>query len=277
MKGSLRHAQLDIAGAPKVQNPLVSEITLMTGTLWHEFIHNTLRSLGVPYLAEVNMTPWLPPGWAGTADALIWNPDLKAFVLTDFKTTKGESLRYIRQGGAKEEHIAQVSLYWHGAKKMGIPLVKEASIFYLPKNDTRSKDDLVEPILAAFTPLPAKQLHTEAKQRWGRISDYVKSVGGEPGQPVPDLGRPLGDWITDDLAAVQERQQKVYFDRASGVHETKLVPHWSAAFCPFPDELCSCSTQGVTKIGFFDVDGEYVPRRGYEDVEVTVDSPAWTP
>lgn len=277
LKGSLRHAQLDVAGAPKRTNPLLSEITLMTGTLWHEWIHDTLRRLGVPYMAEVNMTPWLPPGWAGTADALIWSPEHKAFVLRDFKTSKGESMRYIRQGGAKEEHIAQVSLYWHAAKKMGIPLVKEAEVYYLPKNDTRSKDEIVEPILASFTPLPAKQLHAEAKQRWGRISEYTRSLGGEPGQPTPKPDRPLKGWLTDELEPVQQRTQRVYFDRATGTHEVKLVPHWSAAFCPFPNELCDCSTQGTTKVGYFDIDGEWIPRKGYEDVELTVDPPAWQP
>jgi len=274
LKGSLRHAQLDVAGAPKRTNPLLSEIILMTGTLWHEWIHDTLRRLGVPYMAEVNMTPWLPPGWAGTADALIWSPEHKAFVLCDFKTSKGESMRYIRTGGAKEEHIAQVSLYWHAAKKMGIPLVKEAHIWYMPKNDTRSKDEIIEPITATFAPLPAKQLHDEAKKRWGRISDYTISLGGEPGQPTPKPDRPLKGWLTDELEPVQKRTQRVYFDRATGTHEVKLVPHWSAAFCPFPNELCDCSTQGTNKIGFWDIDGEYVPRRGYEHIAPEVE-PAW--
>jgi hypothetical protein len=31
LKGSLRHAQLDVAGAPKVRSEITSEITLMTG------------------------------------------------------------------------------------------------------------------------------------------------------------------------------------------------------------------------------------------------------
>jgi hypothetical protein len=51
----------------------------------------------------------------------------------------------------------------------------------------------------------------------------------------------------------------------------KLVPHWSAAYCPFPDELCDCSKHGETKIGMFDVDGStYIPRKGYEEIEPVV-------
>lgn len=263
--GSLRHAQLDVAGAPKRTSVLLSEITLKTGTLWHEWLHDTLRRLGVGYMAEVNMTPWLPPGWAGTADAFIWRPDIKGFVLVDFKTTKGEALKFIRRDGAKPEHIAQASAYWHAAKKMGIPLARAIGVLYLPKNDTRSKDELIEPILVDFEPLPAKQLHAEMRLRWGRVSEYVTSLGGKPGQEV--RARPLAGWVTDALEPVQDLVQRIFLDRATGMRDVKLVPHWSAAYCPFPEELCDCSTQGTTKIGFYDTDGEYFPRRGFEDIE----------
>ena len=158
-----------MAGAPKVQSELLSEITLKTGTFWHEYIHDTLRRLGVPYMAEVNMTPWLPTGWAGTLDALFWNPELRAFVLTDFKTKKGEGMRWVREKGAAEEHRLQTSAYWHAAKKMGVPLAKVVGVFYLPKNDTRSKDELIEPLLVDFQPYPARTLHAQMKKRWGRI------------------------------------------------------------------------------------------------------------
>lgn len=266
--GSLRHAQLDVAGAPKIQSELLSDITLKTGSMWHEWIHATLRRLGVPYMAEVNMTPWLPTGWAGTLDALFWNPELKGFVLTDFKTTKGESIRWLKRDGAKEDHRLQTSAYWHAAKKMGVPLVKAVAVFYLPKNDTRGKDDVVEPVLFDFDPLPARSLHAEMKKRWGRISDYKKSIpsstAGALWVPDPEA------WITDELEPVQERVQKLQFDRNTETWELLLKPHWSTDYCPFPVELCDCSTQGQTKLGFYDVDGTYYPRRGFEDVEPLV-------
>lgn len=267
--GSLRHAQLDVAGAPKRISPLLSEITLKTGTMWHEWLHNTLRRLGVPYMAEVNMTPWLPDGWAGTLDALFWHPTLKAFVLTDFKTQKGEGMRFIRRDGAKVEHIAQASAYWHAARKMGVPLAKKVGVLYLPKNDTKNKDELIEPLLVDFEPLPVRALHADMKKRWGRISEYVTSLGGQPGHPVNVTS--LEGWLTDALEPVQEREQRIYYDRQLGIHEVKLVPHWSAGFCKFPEALCDCSSQGTTKIGFYDTDGEYVPRPGYEDIEPTVE------
>lgn len=266
--GSLRHAQLDVAGAPRRSSELISEITLMTGTMWHEWLHDTLRRLGIPYMAEVNLTPWLPDGWAGTADALMWEPELGGFVLVDFKTTKGESLKFIRRDGAKQEHIAQASAYWYAAKKMGIPMVKAIGVLYLPKNDTRSRDELIEPLMVDFEPLPQRALHAEMKKRWGRVSEYITSLGGTPGQEVSV--RPLADYLTDALEPPQEREQRVYLDKATGTYDVVLVPHWSTAYCPYDVELCPCSTQGQTKIGFYDLDGSYIPRSGYEKIKPTV-------
>lgn len=277
--GSLRHTQLGVAGAPTRTRGLLDEFVMMTGTLWHEWLHSTLRGLGVPYMAEVNLTPWLPPGWGGTADALIWNPGLKGWVLQDWKTTKGESLKFIRRDGAKAEHVAQTSAYWHAARKMGLPMVKRITVLYLPKNDTRSKDELVEPLLVDFDPLPAKALHGTMKQRAGRVSEYVASLPFDPKDVGEVNVRPLSDWVTDALEPVQEREQRKFLDRATGTWDVKLMPHWSAAYCPFAEELCDCSTQGQTKIGFFDTDGEYIARKGYEDVAVTVTPPdiTWQP
>lgn len=259
-----------MAGAPKVTSELLSEITLMTGTMWHEFIHDTLRRLGVPYMAEVNLNPWLPPGWGGTADAVIWHPELKGFVLTDYKTQKGEGMRYIAKDGPKAEHKAQASAYWYALKKMGIPLVKKIGVYYLPKNGVRGQE--IEPILADFDPLPARALHKLMNERSGRVSDYIASL--EPGNVEKWRNATLQDWITDELAPPSEREQRVYYDRKNGIWELKLVPHWTAGFCPYPDELCSCSTQSTTKIGFYDLDGTYYARTGFEEIEPTVEPPA---
>ncbi|MDE2101494.1 MAG: hypothetical protein KGL39_29885 [Patescibacteria group bacterium] len=232
------------------------------GSLVHEDIHRILRKIGVPYMAEVNMTPWLPRGWGGTADAFVWNPDLKAFVLTDFKTSKGESMKYIANGGAKIEHVKQTSAYWHAAKKMGLPLVKKIGVYYLPKNDTRGGG--VEPLLMEFEPVPVRDLAKDMKYRHGRVTEYVDSLPYFLRDRID--GAPVEHWVTDALEPVQQREQKLYWDRYSDTWELKLVPHWSAAYCPYPHELCDCGSQGTTKIGFYDFDGTYYPRDGYEDI-----------
>lgn len=257
-------------------------ITLHTGTMWHEMIHDTLRRLGVPYMAEVNLTPWLPKGWGGTSDAAVWNPELKAFVLTDYKTRKGEGMRFIVRDGAKEDHRFQTSLYWHGWKKMGVPLAKKVGVFYLPKNDTRNRDEIIEPVLADFEPIPQRELTQIAKKRFNRLLEYedslpfvpesvqLREMGVEPDEvDVPEVE--IDHWLTDALEPPQPREQRVYFDRKTETWDVKLVPHWSAPYCPFPDTLCDCSTHGETKIGMFDVDGStYIPRKGYEEVEPIV-------
>jgi len=276
LTGSLRHAQLDVVGAPKIESELLSEITLMTGTMWHEYIHATLRREGVPYMAEVNMTPWMPLGWGGTLDGLMLNPELNAFVLCDFKTVKGEGIYYLNRDGAKDEHIHQVSLYWHAAKQMlkgTAKIAKVCAVYYLPKNDTRRKDETIEPVLADFEPIPLADLTSVTKYRADRVDAYKASLVNnmrEHDDSSPTVnGFALSSWLTDELEPVQERVQNIYFDRKTDTYDVKLMPHWSTAYCPFPEELCDCNTQGQTKIGMVDETGQYHPRPGYEHVKPT--------
>lgn len=261
----LRHAQLEAAGAPKKPRSFADSMTLQIGTLVHEWLHNAMRSLGVPYMAEVTLDPWMPKGWGGTADAVIWSPEYKAFILVDYKTTKGESLRYRTRSGASEEHITQTSIYWHSLKKMGLPIVKKVAILYIPKNATRSKDEVIEPLLVEFDPIPLRTLQAQMSERKRRVDEYV---GGLP-KPNP---RPLtlDEFLTDTLAPERPREQRVYFDKASGTEVLKLIPHWTSQFCPYPPELCGCSTHGSTIIGRYDERGEYTPRAGFEEIEPVV-------
>jgi len=266
IKGSLRHAALDVAGAPKKPRSIIDQITLQTGTMWHEYIATTMSRLGIPIMQEINVTPWLPTGWAGTLDGLAWSPKDKGFVLLDYKTCRGSALKWIARDGAKVEHQAQASAYWYAVEKMGLPLVKKIAVIYVPK-DPAGKD-LTEPLQVTFAPLPKKELHADMANRWGTISGYVTSLGGTPGQPVEV--KTLQGWVTDSLPPVQAREQKLYLDRATGMSEVRLVPNWSTAYCQFEDDLCNCSDQGQTKIGVYDTDGTYLPRAGYEATEPTV-------
>ena len=258
----LRHAQLDRAGAPKKPRPLVDQIVLHTGTMWHKQLGKWLVKNGVPVMVEVNLNPWLPKGWGGTADQIYWHPEYKAFFLTDVKTTKGESLKYRIRSGASEEHILQTSTYWHALKKMGLPLIKQIGVYYLPKNDTRSKDDLITPVMIEFEPLPVRALTAQMAARKKRVDTYLDSL--------PDNLKHVGDFLTDELEPVQPMIQRVYRDKASGDNVLKLVPHWTTQFCDYPAELCGCSEQKSTTIGRYDEAGNYTPRKGFEDIEPTV-------
>lgn len=268
--GSLRHAQLRAAGAPRTENELLSSVRLMTGTLWHSYFESVFKDAHMPVMTEVKLDPWLPEGWSGTADWLIWNADRKAFVLNDLKTIKSEGMRYIKANGAKPEHLWQASAYFWAAAEMGIPLVKGIGIYYLPLNPLTDDPDLA-PLYVELNPLPREQIWTRMEERWEFTRIYLASLDSEEGtKSFEDY------WITPQLAPPQERVQALRWNIPMNVWDVKLVPHWSATYCSFPSELCDCNEQKVEKIGHYQhlpactTPFGYVPRKGYEDVEVTV-------
>ena len=250
--GSLRHAQLHIAGAPKIASEVVSDIRLMTGTMWHEWLGKALVKAGIPFMQEVKVTPWLPDGWSGTADWIIWDAASRGFVLGDLKTIKGEGMRWIESGGAKNEHLWQVSAYWHALYDAGFPLVRGFAVLYWPMNDT-TDDSIIEPQIVECDPLPRETVYAVMEERWALTERYLAGVS---------LGN--GFLVTEELAPEMQREQKLSWNAKQSVFDLKLVPHWSTAYCPYADELCSCNTQGTTKIGHYTLEGEYVPREGYE-------------
>lgn len=266
--GPLRHSQLRLAGAPTHDSELTNDITLMTGTLWHEWIGEMLVRRGIPVVRELDVTPWLPEGWAGTADYLFWDPELQAWVLADLKTAKGESFRYLAKEGGKIEHLWQVSAYWHALASAGFELADRFNIIYLPKNDV--KDFKVEPIIAEATPLDIDILRDTMTTRWELTQEYMDSLGGD----IRGSNIENEYWTTDKLAPPMERIQSYWWNKDQQCFDVKLVPHWSAQFCPYDNDLCDCNEQGTTKIGHwerYNSNVQYVPRKGYEDIEPLVE------
>lgn len=279
--GSLRHSMLHAAGAPRIESELISDVVLQTGTFWHRFFGEALVKEGIPFMQEVNVTPWLPEGWAGTADWIFWHPKHEAFALGDLKTTKGESFRFLRDEGAKLEHMWQLSAYWYALEKMGLPLIKGVAVYYLPKNNTSDKAERVEPILHEFEPLPFQEVLDVMESRWAATKEYLESLDylDDPRWENPEMyitktvqESPIF-YVTEQLAEPQDRVQKLWWDGKAGVWNVKLVPHWSAAYCPYASDLCDCSEQGTEKIGHYSPDinatnwVEYTPRKGYEDIK----------
>src|SRR5690242_8541182 len=121
--GSLRHVQLAVAGAPKRPEAFVRRMPLYIGSAIHDLAHAALK--GQPYMAEVDVTPWMPDGWGGTADALRFNPETKTFRLQDYKSIMQRGIYYVLEDGAKEEHQAQASLYYYAAQDMGLDMEPE--------------------------------------------------------------------------------------------------------------------------------------------------------
>ena len=258
--GPLRHAQLRLAGAPTIESELTQEIILKTGNMWHEYVGEVLLGRGVPVVRELNVTPWLPEGWGGIADYLFFDPEYQAWVLADLKTQKGESFFYLEKEGAKIEHIWQLSAYYHALVEAGFEVVEGFSVIYLPKNNT-PRNKAVEPYIADCTPLPKEEVWEQMETRYTAVSRYLN---GEV-----------------ELEPPQERLQSYWWNAKQGVFDVKLVPHWSAEFCPYPDDLCDCNTAGTTKIGqfkYYEGDGlpdwpdtlVYEPRKGFEEIVPTV-------
>lgn len=221
-------------------------------------------------MREVKLGDWLPTGWTGTADFLFFDPSNEAWVLADLKTTKGESYRYLRDGGAKEQHIWQVSAYWHALVEMGLPMLDRFAVIYLPKNNTTDKHEKVDVLVTDVKPLDEDLVYGVMEERWEATEKYLDACFDMPGTTNTPK------WINEHLAPVQERLQKMWWSAKIGGWEVKLAPHWSAAYCDFEDDLCDCSEAGTTKIGtWYWVDDDeasepgllYTPRKGYESIE----------
>lgn len=269
MLGSLRHAQLDVANAPRVGRKVASDVRMETGTMWHERIAARLQKEGIPVMSEVIITPWLPAGWSGKPDWFIWNPEYKAFGLVDLKTIKGDGIRWIERDGPKEDHIWQTSLYWHGAKKMGLPLIKRIGIFYLPVSEARKGSPDPKPTFVEFDPLPWSTLQPVVEGRWKSVKEYLDSLPFDPTDPALAFLRGEGtndagvewrveDYLTDALAPVQGRVVQIKENKTSGFKDVKMVPHWSTSYCEFPLELCDCSLQSENKVGHIGPSGEFI-------------------
>lgn len=279
--GSLRHSQLRFVGAPELPRSIVDDIRTQTGWFWHRHINELLVGAGVPVLQEVNVTPWLPKGWSGTADWLFWHPEYEAFVLGDLKTAKGEAIKWKESSGMSEEHLWQLSAYWHALYEGGFPLLDKLSVLYLPMNNVMREDD-PEPTFIEASPLSAEVVYAQMAERKAAVDAYAEEIPIHNYQGLLEYCvdsatglDPEDYYLSDKLAPIMERVQKLVW--AKDKWDVKLFPHWLSDFCPFPNELCDCSEQGSTKVGHWVLrEGgvfagvEYIPREGYEEYEPEV-------
>ena len=249
---------------------------MMTGTMWHSFFEATFRRAKLPVMTEVKLDRWLPEGWSGTADWLMWSDEYKAFVLGDLKTIKGEGMSYVERDGIKDEHLWQLSAYWYACEAMGIPLIKAFQVMYLPQNVPTGEN--VTPLIAEGRPIDRAVVMHQMTDRWSKTKAYLEAGGfTDYHYEAPE------SYLNDLLAPEQERVQMLRWNGKQGVYDVKLAPHWSAAYCPYPNELCACSEQGTNKIGQFEYlhhpEGDqviYHPRSEdeFKDITPTVTPPS---
>lgn len=256
LTGSLRHLQLEMAGAPTIaggsvdQFDIVSGMRSFVGTAVHHYFENVVFR-GKPGMFEVKLDEWMLPGWSGTADWLLWDAERRAFVLGDLKTCKPGAIHHILTKGAKESHIWQISMYWHALYHMGIPLVDGWCIYYLPYTQLLAREGApVRPTLQVGYPLPWEAMKARAEYRQARVDEYLTSL------PIGESRSVLANYLTDALEPVQEREIRLTLNKQlkRPVIDAKLHPNWSTEFCPFPTELCDCREQKVNKIGHWDRD-----------------------
>ena len=226
-------------------------------------IHHDFEKIfrGRPVMLEVKLDPWLPEGWSGTCDWVVWNPERKAFVLGDLKTAKAEAMPWVLKEGVKESHQHQLSLYWYALRDMGIPLIHGYGVFYLPI--TQNERENVQPSWQEATPLPEEYMRALAAERWELTQAYLEAA------------QKAQRFLVDELAPVQPLELRTYWNKAAskakgketpGV-EVKLVPNWSTNYCDYPNELCDCSLQKPEKLGTWFAGEEGVtfrPSRGKE-------------
>lgn len=236
--------------------------------MWHHFYHEVLEKNGVAFMQEINVSPWLPEGWGGIADWLFWNDKYRAFHLSDLKSIKGEGLKWVADG-AKEDHLYQLSAYFHGLVDAKFPMMPEFSILYLPMNDTTDKYEVIAPIIAECEPLSRDHVFGMMEERGACTRDYLATIDAQRERNIRSSPPVPIDFVTDQLAEPMPRVHKCMWLKTKGLWEVKMVPHWSAMYCPYTDELCECNTGGVTKIGEWALtDGElvYTPRAGYGEI-----------
>jgi len=255
----LRFVQLRAAGAPEIPRPIIQNVRMFHGTLWHEWFHATLEAAGIKFIYEVNLNKWLPEGWGGTADWLFWHPTLEAYCLGDLKTVKGEGLYWIEKEGAKKDHIWQLSAYWHAIAKSGVPLVKGFGIMYWPMNDTNDTV-AINPVVEDCQPIPEDVIYGVMNGRRLEVENYCK-VYAE-----------TGEYLNAALAPMPDREQKIYWNKLQNVFDVKLVPVWYERFCDFDDTLCPRSS--TEKIGQWTLWRQYVPRQGYDHIKPEVNPSA---
>ncbi len=262
LDGSLRHIQLELAGAPQLPTDTASEINLAVGTAIHAIMENATRGLLV--MNEVKLDRWLPEGWGGTADVIAWDFERRCFVLGDLKTQKSGSLHYIHSGGAKKAHIWQVSAYYHALVAAGLPMLAACLVLYIPKSQlSASEGSPVYPSAQEVVPLPIEKVHAKMAEQKKAVDAYLASLDRTLTGPAA-AGN--GWYLTAALAPESPRVVALTLNKAlkRPVIDVKLVPGWETQYCSFPDELCGCRHQTATKVGSWDraEDGQlvYTPR-----------------
>lgn len=245
LDGSLRHAWLDLHGYPRLPKRFANQTRLDTGTYWHKRIMGWLQ--GAPAMFEVTLTPWLPEGWAGTFDILLYDAHQMDWHLKDLKTI--EDIKKVETWGIKGTNAIQTQAYAGAIAKMGLRLNPVAEVVYIPIAGDGEPTTFEVPVTPEAQEM-ARLTMLDVQQRVLAYTDLP---------PIPA-----------DLVHYRRTLEGVTVHGQS---------HMSRGFCPFHAEICGCKVESLkwTKlgtfrkvwgvIGFYGMDGE--PGLAPEGVDMT--------
>jgi hypothetical protein len=244
----LRHLQLGFVfpgdGIVTLEN-FSEVIPVTTGQLWHEFLSKAVRNCKYPCLSEINLDAGLPEGWTGTADLLV-TEDSNSWILYDLKTLYSlKALDYI----PKDEHIWQVSCYYHALREIGFS-VTDVILYYLPilpgtsgvsQTDSRGIPIIVEPIDKEIV---WEEMYEIRRSVLSFAESYEKGMFPENLAPFPDPTFKL--------------------QKLKTLWKVWAYPHWSYRYCIFGD-ICGCSNQPEKRLV-----AKYYPRSS--ELELFIDN-----
>lgn len=233
----VRFSQLEAVGTPTEPLEFLDRINMLTGTLHHTFIESWLKKRKDRWweliASEVDLTPYLPTGWTGTADWVFFDKEADHFILGDLKTIKPEAIQYLQ--GIKKDHLLQLSCYYTALQKAGYNMAPEIFVFYLPKS--RLWSHRVIPQQPTSTPLTGMTMVMNAIK--DRVDRYKNEGLGL--EPMPDPS------------------YKYSWNKLMSVFDVKEHPDWRELYtCPFNEQLCPRTK--VRKIGHWTLDKKWVTK-----------------
>ncbi len=236
----LRFTQLEFAGHKMAQPELLDQITMLTGTLHHQYMEEALKKHSDKRFelvaTEIDLTPHLPSGWTGTADWLFYDNQEDHCVLGDYKTIKPEGIQYLN-GQPKLEHVLQLSAYYYALEAAGYTMAPNFFVFYLPKG--RLWSHKIEP--AQLASPPEEHIFDMMNQIRNKTLNYTNGIGALHPMPSPVYKR---TW-----------------NKVQNVFDVKQHPDWTEAYtCPFSEDICPRTP--IKKVGHWTLDRKWESKTG---------------
>ena len=213
---------------------------LIQGTGVHETIHAAMREVMPVYADEwpIRIDDMFEYSWGGTADAYCVDKDDAQWLL-DYKTISGAGMSFLTDE-PKEEHLLQVSAYYHFGPKQNI----RTAILYLPSSPDY-KRNWSEPRLIEFEPLEYDVVVDRISEVEQAIHEYTNTGR------LPDSPKGSYAW---------KKKGKAW--------ELLYRPDYRSLFCPWAslsDDPCECSLDTLKKVAVWKDDTLSV-EEGYDKV-----------